>query len=210
MPILAAMSTFTPTPTPPALPKPAPTLGLLFILFAKIGATSFGGGISGWMYRDFVDRYHFLTEDEFMSALTISQILPGPNVANLALHIGHKLRGGLGGLVSVMALIVPPMILAVLLSIVLLDLGSISWIHDFLEGLAASAMGLTASIGIRGLKRSYSLGLWPIALSISVFIALFLLKLPLVPVILGLALVGLLFANIHQRRIVSKQTRPRN
>ena len=75
------------------------------------------------MYRDFVDRYHFLTEDEFMSALTISQILPGPNVANLAFHIGQKLRCGLGGLVSVMALLVPPMILAVLLSIVLLDLG---------------------------------------------------------------------------------------
>ncbi|MEI8400645.1 MAG: chromate transporter [Alcaligenaceae bacterium] len=200
------MSTLS--PAPPASPKPAPTLGLLFILFAKIGATSFGGGISGWMYRDFVDRYHFLTEDEFMSALTISQILPGPNVANLALHIGQKLRGGVGGLVAVMALLVPPMILAVLLSIVLLDLGSISWIHDFLEGLAASAMGLTASVGIRGLKRSYSLGLWPIALSISVFIALFLLKLPLVPVIVGLALVGLVFANIHQRRIGAKSTKP--
>ena len=209
MPILAIMSASTLTPTPPASPTPAPTLGLLFILFAKIGATSFGGGISGWMYRDFVDRHHFLTEDEFMSALTISQILPGPNVANLALHIGHKLRGGLGGLVSVMALIVPPMILAVLLSIVLLDLGSISWIHDFLEGLAASAMGLTASVGIRGLKRSYRIGLWPLALSISVFIALFLLKLPLVPVILGLTLVGLAFANIHQKRIGSKPSRPR-
>ena len=208
MPILAAMSASTLTPTPPASPTPAPTLGLLFILFAKIGATSFGGGISGWMYRDFVDRYHFLTEDEFMSALTISQILPGPNVANLALHIGQKLRGGLGGLVSVLALLVPPMILAVLLSIVLLDLGSIAWIHDFLEGLAASAMGLTASVGIRGLKRSYRIGVWPLALSISVFIGLFLLKLPLVPVILGLALVGLVFANIHQKRISPKTAKP--
>ena len=208
MPILAAMPATTLTLPPPPSPKPAPTLGLLFILFVKIGATSFGGGISGWMYRDFVDRHHFLTEDEFMSALTISQILPGPNVANLALHIGHKLRGGVGGLVSVMALIVPPMILAVLLSIVLLDLGSISWIHDFLEGLAASAMGLTASVGIRGLKRSYRIGLWPLALSISVFIGLFLLKLPLVPVILGSAVVGLVFANIHQRRIGARSTKP--
>jgi chromate transporter len=202
------MPATTLTLPPPPSPKPAPTLGLLFILFVKIGATSFGGGISGWMYRDFVDRHHFLTEDEFMSALTISQILPGPNVANLALHIGHKLRGGVGGLVSVMALIVPPMILAVLLSIVLLDLGSISWIHDFLEGLAASAMGLTASVGIRGLKRSYRIGLWPLALSISVFIGLFLLKLPLVPVILGSAVVGLVFANIHQRRIGARSTKP--
>jgi len=109
----------------------------------------------------------------------------------------------------VMALLVPPMILAVLLSIVLLDLSSIAWIHDFLEGLAASAMGLTASVGMRGLKRSYRLGLWPLALSVSVFIALFLLKLPLVPVILGLALVGLVFANIHQRRISPKSTKPR-
>jgi chromate transporter len=192
----------------PASPNSPPSLGLLFVLFAKIGATSFGGGISGWMYRDFVDRYRFLNEDEFMSALTISQILPGPNVANLALHIGQKLRGGVGGLVAVLALLVPPMILAVLVSIVLLDLGSIVWIHDFLEGLAASAMGLTASVGMRGLRRSYRLGLWPLGLSISVFIGLFLLKLPLVPVILGLALVGLVFANIHQRRINPKPTPP--
>jgi chromate transporter len=201
MPILVAMSDRSLIPTPPASPTPTPTLGLLFILFAKIGATSFGGGISGWMYRDFVDRYHFLTEDEFMSALTISQILPGPNVANLALHIGHKLRGGIGGLVSVMALVMPPMILAVLLSIVLLDLGSIKWIHDFLEGLAASALGLTASVGLRGIKRSYRLGLWPLSLSISVFIGLFLLELPLVPVILVLALVGLICAHFQQTHI---------
>ena len=116
----------------------------------------------------------------------------------------------IASLVAVMALLVPPMILAVLLSIVLLDLGSISWIHNFLEGLAASAMGLTASVGIRGLKRSYRVGLWPLALSISVFIGLFLLKLPLVPVIFSLALVGLVFANIHQKRSRTKSTKTRS
>jgi hypothetical protein len=45
-------------------------------------------------------------------------------------------------------------------------------------------------------------------LSVSVFIGLFLLKLPLVPVILGLALVGLVLANIHQRRINPKTAKP--
>ena len=196
-----AMPFTTPQPNPPAAPKPAPSLGLLFILFAKIGATSFGGGLSGWMYRDFVDRFKFLTEDEFMSALTLSQILPGANVVNLALHIGQKLRGGWGGLVSVLALLVPPLILAVLLSIVLLDWGSISWVHDFLEGLAASALGLTSSVGLRGIKRSFKQGIGPLALSCGVFIGLFLLRLPLVPVILTLAVLGLLWAHFYQKKL---------
>jgi chromate transporter len=45
----------------------------LFLIFSRIGLTSFGGGLSGWLLREFVQSRKWLTEEEFFSGLAISQ-----------------------------------------------------------------------------------------------------------------------------------------
>ena len=183
------------TPTPRLTPPTSVTLTQLALLFARIGLTSFGGGLSAWLYREVVDARGWLDEDEFLGALTMSQILPGSNVVNLSIYIGHKLRGGLGSLTAVLALLLPPMIVAVLLGIVFAHLSDIQWLHNFLEGLAASAIGLTASVGLRGARHSLSDGYWPLAMIVAVFIAIGLLHWPLVPVVMALAGCSLVLAR---------------
>jgi chromate transporter len=169
-------------------PASAPvTLAQIVLLFARIGLTSFGGGLSAWIYREVVDRRHWLNEDEFLGALTMSQILPGSNVVNLSIYVGHRLRGVLGSIAAVVALLLPPMIAAVLLSVAFQRLGNIGWLHDFLEGLAAAAIGLTASVGLRGARRSLASGYWAVALIVAIFIAIGVLHWPLVPVVIVLA-----------------------
>ena len=54
----------------------------LFLIFSRIGLTSFGGGLSGWLLREFVQSRKWLTEEEFFSGLAISQAMPGINVTN--------------------------------------------------------------------------------------------------------------------------------
>lgn len=70
-------------------PKPTVTLPQIFALFARIGLTSFGGGLSAWIYREVVDRRQWLSEDEFLAGLTLAQILPGPNVINISIYIAR-------------------------------------------------------------------------------------------------------------------------
>ncbi|MDT8294633.1 chromate transporter, partial [Roseomonas mucosa] len=89
-----------PSPPPesaPASPAP-PGLREIFLAFAKIGLTSFGGGLSGWMMREFVQNRRWLDEREFLSGLALSQAFPGINTVNLSIWIGYRLRGGRGAL----------------------------------------------------------------------------------------------------------------
>jgi len=65
--------------------QPAPSSAALFWVFTRIGLTSFGGGLSGWMLREFVQRRAWLQEDEFLSGLALAQAFPGVNVVNLAI-----------------------------------------------------------------------------------------------------------------------------
>lgn len=188
----------SPQPTPPAPgtgSTPVPTLAELALPFAKIGISSFGGGLSAWVYREMVDGRRWISEEEFLGAVTMSQILPGANIVNLALQIGFRLRGGLGGMVAVLSLLVPPMIVVILMSLALGPIGHIDWLHDFLEGLAATAIGLSASVGLRSAKRSLRMGWWPSMLSLGVIAGVFGLGWPIVPVIFGLAVCGLLVAR---------------
>ena len=186
-----------PDPTlPPPFAAPAPSLAELALPFGKIGISSFGGGLSAWVYREMVDARHWITEDEFLSAVTMSQILPGANIVNLALQIGFRLRGGIGSVVAVLSLLVPPMIVVILLGIALTSIGHIEWLHDFLEGLAATAIGLSASVGLRSARRALRMGWWPSLLSLGVIIGVFGLQWPIVPVIFGLAVCSLLIARV--------------
>ena len=192
-----------PAQSDPTLPPPAfvhaPSLAELALPFGKIGISSFGGGLSAWVYREMVDGRHWITEDEFLGAVTMSQILPGANIVNLALQIGFRLRGGIGSVVAVLSLLVPPMIVVILLGIALTSIGHIDWLHDFLEGLAATAIGLSASVGLRSAKRSLRMGWWPLALTLGVIVGVFGLQWPIVPVIFGLAICGLFIARIKIR-----------
>jgi len=91
-----------PQPAPAALPLgPSVPLVDILLLFARIGLTSFGGGLSAWIYREVVVRRRWLTEDAFLSGMTLAQIMPGTNVVNVSIYIGHRLRGAAGSAVAV-------------------------------------------------------------------------------------------------------------
>jgi chromate transporter len=174
-------------PEPAALTAPAVTLPQIFALFGRIGITSFGGGLSAWIYREVVDRRRWLNEDEFLAGLTLAQILPGPNVINISIYIGQRLRGPAGSAVAVAALLLPPMLAAVVLLVIFHSFSHLAWLHDLLEGIAAGAIGLTFSIGWRAARHATRSNRWaPVVLAL-VFIAVGVLRWPLIAVVLCVA-----------------------
>jgi chromate transporter len=175
--------------------RPVVTLAEMFAVFARIGLTSFGGGLSAWIYREVVDRRHWLTEDEFLAGLTLAQILPGPNVINISIYIGQRLRGPVGSVTAALSLLLPPMVVAVLLLALFHSYGNLAWLHNLLEGVAAGAIGLTFSVGFRAARHATKTNRWAPAILALVFIAIGVLRWPLIPVVICVAPLAVLIAR---------------
>ena len=186
--------------TPPSPERtPRVSLATLAATFAKIGLMSFGGALSGWMYREIVQRRHWLGEEEFLSGLALGQIMPGANVANLSLFIGQRLRGGAGALAALVGMLLPPMVLVVLLAAAYLRLGDILWLHRLVGGVAAAAIGLTAMVGIRAARRVERRPA-PLAVLVAIFLAVGVLHWPMVPVVLVVTPASLVLSYLAARR----------
>ena len=162
-----------------------PRVSLLELLgvFAKIGLMSFGGALSGWMHREIVVRRQWMTEDDFLSGLALGQIMPGANVANLSLYIGQRLRGGIGAVTALLGMLLPPMIVVLALGMLYDRVAGILWLHRFIDGVAAAAIGLTIMVGIRASRRVERRA-GPVAILLLLFVTVGVLRWPMVPVVL--------------------------
>ena len=80
--------------------KPQASLSDLFNVFFKIGLMSFGGGLVSWIHRDVVIARGWMTNEEFLSGLSLSQVLPGVNSTNTSIFVGQRLRGPVGAVVA--------------------------------------------------------------------------------------------------------------
>ncbi|MBR8361834.1 chromate transporter [Burkholderia sp. AU19243] len=140
-------------PVPPDGDAPPPGVLALFIAFAQIGLTSFGGGLSARMLRDFVHERRWLDEEAFLNGLALSQALPGVNVKNLAIWIGYRLAGWRGAVAGFTGIIAPPAVLIVLFGVAFSTLTRFPLTHVALAGAAAAAIGLSISMAITAVRR---------------------------------------------------------
>ena len=120
----------------------------LFLLFSQLGLSSFGGGVSAWMHRAFVERRGWLGEAEFSAALALARIMPGVNVLNLAVLIGQRVRGPSGAAAAALGLLIGPSCVAVGLMIAYGALARSAVLQAAIEGAAAAAAGLLIAMGI--------------------------------------------------------------
>jgi chromate transporter len=131
-----------------------PSIFAMFSLFFRIGLLSFGGGLSGWFYREIVVVREWISEDEFMSGLAMSQILPGTNITNLAIYIGHKLRGVPGACAAIIGLLSGPFFAVIAVASAYSAIKSVHYAETAMEGVAAAAIGLLLIIVLRGIRHT--------------------------------------------------------
>jgi chromate transporter len=161
-------------------PPPGEVTSLgLFLIFARIGLTSFGGGLSGWFMREFVHDRHWMSEDEFLNGLALSQALPGVNVKNLAIWVGYRLLGWRGAVAGFCGIIFPPAVVIILLGVFFSAIASFWLTHIALAGAAASAIGLSLSMAITAARR-LPRRVFPYLVLIATFAAAALFRLSLV------------------------------
>ncbi|WP_257166879.1 chromate transporter [Bradyrhizobium sp. SRS-191] len=171
-------------PSAADIAKIPPSLRTLFFAFAKMSLSGFGG-VLVFARRAIVDEHRWMTAEEFNETFALCHFLPGPNIVNLAMVFGARLRGITGGLAAFAGLLVPPMLLITTLGAIYGHFGQAEALRQGLAGVSCVAVGLLASVVFRMLtpllKKSDIVGLLVMA---AVFVAIGLARLPLQEVLL--------------------------
>ena len=118
-----------------------PTLTELFVAFATISLSGFGG-VLAWSRRMMVDQRQWLTADEFNETYALCSFLPGGNILNFSVVFGARFCGLRGALVAIAGLMGPPLVLVLIIAGIYARYGDLPLLRRALTGVAAAAAGL--------------------------------------------------------------------
>jgi chromate transporter len=164
--------------------------------YLKIAMESFGGGLSAWTRKVVVEERGWLSDEEFLSAMTLCRLLPGPNQINFAVYLGTRMRGWRGAAAAIVGLVAVPLGLVLAAGSLYFRYHHLPAMTDALNGMAAVATGLTLSMGFKLVgpffKRPAAL-----ALVAASFLATIVYKWPLVLVLCVFGILGILLARFR-------------
>ena len=158
---------------------PVASLWQLFYEFLLIGAVSFGGGIVAYERILLIEQRKWLTVDEFMATLAISQTMPGLNSVNLAVLAGNHVRGTLGAVAASCGLLIPGMVFVLVAGVAYSAGEDHPLVNMLLAGVAAGATGLLAAITLK-IGSNHFRHLKSLAIIISTFVLMSFFKLSLI------------------------------
>ena len=109
----------------------------LFLVFAKIGVMTFGGGYAMLpiLQREIVEKRKWATEEELMDYFAIGQCTPGIIAVNTATFIGQKLKGVFGGIFATLGVVFPSLVIISFLAGVIEAFSHIEWVQNAFGGI---------------------------------------------------------------------------
>lgn len=181
----------------PSPPRQQPrSLADLFLSFTVLALQGFGG-VLAVAQRELVERKRWFTNEEFVEEWSVAQIMPGPNIINLAIMIGGRHFGWRGALAALAGMLAAPLVVVLLIALLYAQHASHPGVAGALRGMGAVAAGLIVATGLKlsPALRHNALGLKTcIGLGLLCFVAVALLRWPLAWVLLGLGAAACLLA----------------
>ena len=161
--------------------------------FLRLGVLAFGGPVAhiAMMEDEYVRRRKWLSSESFSRALAATNLVPGPNSTEMAIHLGHRRKGIAGGLLSGFAFIIPAALMVGVLSWAYFEWGTTPRVDDFLTGVRPAIVVLVALAAWR-LRRPAIRGPMPIALAATAFVVTVLAAPWVLFVLLGAGVLALL------------------
>ncbi|MDH4480628.1 MAG: chromate transporter [Rhodoferax sp.] len=162
----------------------------LFWAFSRLALQGFGG-VLAVVQRELVEKRQWLTLEEFVEDWAVAQIMPGANVVNLSLIVGDRFFGWRGALAALSGMLALPMVVVLALNVGLSGIADQGVVQDALRGMGAVSAGLIAGTGLKLMRalRANAMGKSVCTLlAVLTFMAIGLLRLPLIWVLLGLGL----------------------
>jgi chromate transporter len=181
-------------------PRAPASPGELFRVFNRLALQGFGG-VLPIAQRELVERQRWLTREQFIELLSVAQVLPGPNVVNLALMFGDRAFGWRGGIAALGGMILAPLGVVLGLTVLYTHFAQHPTVAGALRGMGAVAAGLIFSTGVKlapALRRNVlgmSLAMGLVAV---MFVCIALLR---VPLFWMLAILGIVSCTLAWRKL---------
>lgn len=169
------------------------------------------GGVLSVVQRELVEKKQWLTPEEFLEDWAVAQILPGPNVVNLALMLGDRYFGLRGALVAVTGILLLPLLLVLGLVTIFAGIAEVPGVQGALRGMGAVAAGLIAATGLkltRGLKANVISALVCFVIAATTFTAVALLRIPLLWVLLSIGTLACAWAYHQLGQLTAHKAAP--
>jgi chromate transporter len=183
------------SPLPVVRPRPSGPRDL-FIAFTVLALQGFGG-VLAVTQRYLCDEKRWLTRAEFLETLSLGQLLPGPNVCNVALMVGDRFYGWRGAAAALGGMMLAPLVLVLVLTALYANFSSLPVVAGALKGMGAVAAGMIVGTALRlgsGLRTS-PMGMPAcVVLGLATFVLIAWLRLPLLMVLLGVGIPACVYA----------------
>ena len=165
----------------------------LVLTFLKIGAFTFGGGMVmiPFIEQDAVNSYGWLTHREFVDAIAMGQITPGPIVIS-SVFIGYKVAGLLGSVLAMGAISLPTFFYSIAAAHQLHRLKGDRRVRAFLKGVGPAVVGMLLAAGVT-IARASLVDAWTGLLGLVCLVALVRFKVDAPLVVVGAGAIGLIF-----------------
>ncbi|WP_373690582.1 chromate efflux transporter [Sphingobium sp. DEHP117] len=183
-----------------------PSFSELVRISARIGCLSFGGPVGqiALMHRELVEERQWVTEDQYLHALNLCHLLPGPEAQQLAIWIGWKLHGLRGGLAAGLLFVIPGALVILALSILYGYAAELPWFAAIFLGIKAAVLAIVVQALLRVAGRALNTPSKK-ALAVAAFVALFLFNLPFPLVVLGAGVIGTVIAATRPELFALRQ-----
>jgi chromate transporter len=119
--------------------------------FLRLGTVGFGGPIAlaGHMQQDLVDRYGWISREDYVDGLALAQLAPGPLAAQLAIYLGYIRGGVLGATLVALAFVLPSFLMVLVLSAAYVRYGGLAWMQGMFYGIGAAVIGIIARSAVK-------------------------------------------------------------
>ncbi len=162
-------------------------------VFGRIGVLSFGGPAAqiALMHKELVEDRDWLTEGQFLRALSFCMLLPGPEAMQLATYAGWRMRGILGGLIAGGLFVLPGAAVIMVLALAYASFGALPWVQGLFLGVQAAVVVIIIA-ALRKVASKALKGSIAYALAVASFLTLFFFNVPFPVVILAAGIIGAL------------------
>jgi len=190
---------------PSGQPRPD-SLRELFMVFTGLALRGFGG-VLPWAQRALVEERRWLTREQFIETLAFGQLLPGPNICNVAIMVGDRWFGWRGSLAALGGLMCAPMLIVLTAAILYGHVADEPVVRRALAGMGAVAGGMIlATAGKLALAQR---GRWRwLGFGVLAFLGVGVLHLKVLTVLAALAPLAVVSAWIAQRRAAQPRSSP--
>jgi chromate transporter len=170
-------------------------------LFLKLGFTAFGGPAAhiGLMHAEIVERRKWLTDQEFLDLLGATNLIPGPNSTEMAIHVGFLRAGWLGLITAGICFIAPAMLMVLALAWVYVKFGSMPQAQQLLYGIKPVVIAIIAQ-AIWNLGRRAARSFFLAAAGAAILALYFFFHINEIALLFGGGLVIMLLVNIRRLR----------